>query len=312
MKTIKNQKIEGVITALVTPFKKGRVDYKSLKKLVRQQLDSGVSGFVVSGTTGESPTLREDEVEKIFKFVKKESDSSVPLLIGTGTNNTLSTVEKTKKAKALGADAALVVVPYYNKPPQKGLYEHFKFISSKVKIPIVLYNVPGRTITSLSVETTTKLSKIINIVGIKEASGDMDMMEQMKSIQMKSSQIKSSQIKSNSKKSFIFLSGDDSSCIDFNTRGGHGVISVISHIIPKELSELVSRTCKGDKSASFEYSKYEKLNQLMGIEPNPIPVKMGLYIMGIIDSPELRLPLVELSSEYKKTLKSELKKLGIV
>lgn len=297
MKTKKNQKIEGVITALVTPFKKGRVDYKSLKTLVRQQLDSGVSGFVVNGTTGESPTLQADEVERIFKLVKKESYSSVPLLIGTGTNDTLSTIDKTKKAKALGADAALVVVPYYNKPPQKGLYEHFKLIASKVKIPIMLYNVPGRTVTSLALETTAKLSKVRNIVGIKEASGDMDLM---------------TQIKSKSKKSFILLSGDDGSCIDFNTRGGHGVISVISHIIPKELSELVSRACKGDMSVSFEYSKYEKLNQLMGIESNPIPVKMGLHLMGIIDSPELRRPLVGLSPQHKKTLKSELKKLGIL
>ena len=297
MKNKKKSKIEGVITALVTPFKKGRVDYKSLKSLIRQQLDSGVSGFVVNGTTGESPTLSEDEVVKIFKYVKKESDSAVPLILGTGTNSTESTVQRTRKAKALGAEAALVVVPYYNKPTQQGLYEHFKFVASKSKIPILLYNVPGRTVVSLSAETTAKLSKVPNIIGIKEASSNMELM---------------SEIKAKSKKSFILLSGDDGSCIDFNTRGGHGVISVISHIIPKELSELVSRGCKGDGSVSFEYGKYDSLNQLMGIEPNPIPVKMGLYLMGVIDSPELRLPLLELSKPHKKMLKLELKKLGVI
>lgn len=289
--------LKGVVTALVTPFLKGRVDFKSLKTLVQHQLDNGVEGFVISGTTGESPTLHAEEVEKIFKFVKKISDNSVPLILGTGSNSTEETIKKTKQAKKLKADAALVVVPYYNKPPQRGLVAHFKAVAKNVNVPIILYNVPGRTVITMAPETIIELSKVKNIVGVKEASGRVEVVEQlMKSVNNK----------------FVLSSGDDATCLDFMFAGGEGVISVISHVIPKELRRLADKARNKDLSARKEYESYNKLNQLMGIEANPIPVKMALHLMGIIASPELRLPLVTLSETNTASLKAELNKLGVI
>lgn len=286
----------GVFTALITPFYRGRVDFISLKKLVRDQIDGGTEGFVINGTTGESPTLEESEVEKIFYQVRKETDDTVPLVLGTGSNSTAATVYKTKMAKKWGADGALVVVPYYNKPPQRGLVAHYKQVAEASTIPVLLYNVPGRTVVSLSEETIVALSKIKNIVGVKEASGQIELVERL-----------AKQVRDD----FLLISGDDSSCIDFMLAGGHGVISVVSHIIPGKLRDLSDRARRGDSSVREEYGQYDKLNSLMGVESNPIPVKMALYIMGIIRSPELRLPLVPLSKEHTARVKSELKKLRL-
>lgn len=287
----------GVFTALITPFKRGQVDFKSLKRIVRQQLDGGVQGFVVNGTTGESPTLEPLEVEKIFKFVRRESDKSIPLLLGTGSNSTKTTIMKTKLAEKMKASGALVVVPYYNKPPQRGLFAHYEAISKSAKIPIILYNVPGRTVISLSVETTTGLSKLKNIVGIKEASGQISYLQHLLP---------------KVPKGFLLSSGDDASCLNFMLAGGEGVISVISHVIPQAMRDLSDRARRTDETVIVDYKKYDELNKLMGVEANPIPVKMALHLMGLIDSPELRLPLVQLSEDNKKPLKAALKKLGII
>lgn len=287
----------GVLTALVTPFKRGKVDFQSLKNILKHQLDGGAQGFVVNGTTGESPTLERQEVEKIFKFVRKQSDNAVPLLLGTGTNATRSAIEQTRFAKKLKADGALVVVPYYNKPPQRGLLAHYTEISKSVKIPIILYNVPGRTVINLSIETVVALAKLKNIVGIKEASG------QIAAVQQLLPQVPAQ---------FLLSSGDDASCMNFMLSGGQGVISVISHVIPRELRQLSDRARSGDKQAAEVYKKYDRLNQLLGLEANPIPVKMALYLMGLIASPELRLPLVQLEEDNKKKLEAELKSLGII
>lgn len=291
------KKIEGTITALITPFYKGNVDYQSLKKLVRHQLDNGIEGFVINGTTAESPTLQPDEVEKIFKFVRKVSDNSLPLILGTGSNSTADTIKKTKWVTKLKATAALVVVPYYNKPPQRGLMQHFTQVAKLTQVPIIVYNVPGRTITSLQPDTAIELAKLSNIIGIKEASGDISYVHK---------------IKSNVPNDYSILSGDDATAIDFVSAGGQGVISVISHVIPKEFSILIKRTSRGDARAYEEYSRYSRLNQLLGIESNPIPVKKMLNLMGIIRSDELRLPLVALAEENTNLVRQELKKLGII
>lgn len=288
--------ISGVMTALVTPFYKGKVDYESLKKLVRNQLDNNIDGLVVNGTTAESPTLHSDEVEKIFKVVAKVSDRSIPLVLGTGSNSTEETIKKTKLVKKYKADAALVVVPYYNKPPQRGIVAHYKAVAKETKVPVLLYNVPGRTVVSLTSESIIELSKIKNIVGVKEASGKTELV---------------ARLRSGTSKKFTLLSGDDVTCIDFMVKGGDGVISVISHIIPNELSTLSHRAIAGQK-VSGEYARFDKLNQLMGIEANPMPVKMGLHLMGILRSPELRLPMMTLSSENELILQHELKQLGII
>jgi len=291
----------GLFTALITPFQKGRVDFKSLKKLVRHQLDNDVQGFVVNGTTAESPTLTKEEVSQIFKAVRKEAGKKFPLILGTGSNSTAETIKKTKMAVSLGADAALVVVPYYNKPPQRGMVAHFQAVAKSTKKPIILYNVPGRTVVSMTAETVLDLAKVKNIIGIKEASGNLQTL---------------AAIKKGSPPNFILSSGDDVTAVDFISQGGHGVISVISHVIPKQMYEICSRAASADadirRRACDEYKRCAELNRLLGVEANPIPVKMMLHYMGIIASPELRLPMMSLSLEYQSTVRNELKRLGII
>jgi 4-hydroxy-tetrahydrodipicolinate synthase len=292
------QRLKGTFTALVTPFNNGKVDYASLDRLLRHQLDAGIDGFVVNGTTAESPTLESEEVIKIFHHIRKYCGSQVPLILGTGSNSTKKTIEETKKAASLGADAALVVVPYYNKPPQRGLYEHFKATASSTQIPIILYNVPGRTVTTLSVETIVKLSEIKNIVGIKEASGKIDFAEQI---------IKGCH------KDFVMLSGDDESYVEFLAVGGHGVISVASHIIPKQMIQWRHWAQSGQiERARAEIQDYKNLINLLFVEANPIPVKKALALIGVLETADMRLPLVECSAESTEKLKIELKKVGLL
>jgi 4-hydroxy-tetrahydrodipicolinate synthase len=291
------RRADGVVTALTTPFIKGEVDYKSLEKLVKFQLDKGVQGFVVNGTTGESPTLEWGEVKKIYDFVKKTTDNSVPLILGVGDFNTKVAIEKTKYVEAWGADAGLSVVPYYNKPPQRCLIQHFEAIAQSTTAPIILYNVPGRTVVSLSDESVGKLAAQKNIVGIKEASGEIDLAKR---------------IRNKTSDTFLITSGDDASCINFLLAGGDGVISVLSHVIPERLRSLVDRARRGDKSVKDDYIKYERLNRLLGIEANPIPVKMMLKLMGIFQSAELRMPLSQMEAANTEKLQEELSNLDII
>lgn len=288
---------DGVITALATPFYQGEVDETSYVKLLHHQLEGGVSGLVVNGTTGESPTLTEKEVKRLFEIAKSETSGKVRLIVGTGTNSTADTVELTKTAEKLGAEAALVVVPYYNRPPQRGLISHFTAVAKATQLPILLYNVPTRTVASLEMSSVKKLSEVENIVGIKEASGNLDFLPEMKSID---------------KKPFWLLSGDDGSGVEFCARGGHGIISVVSNLIPKELTELVKRARKGDAAANKDYQKYSELMKWLYIEPNPIPVKWALEQMGIFRSSELRLPLVALDEAHAKGFKACLHDLTLV
>lgn len=289
---------KGTFTALVTPFKAGKVDFASLEKLVKQQLAGGVDGFVINGTTGESPTLASAEKAEVFKFVRSLCGAEVPLIMGTGSNSTALTIEDSRKAEELGADAILVVVPYYNKPPQRGLYEHFKAVASSVKIPTILYNVPGRTITSLATETIRDLAQVRGVIGIKDATGKIDTAKE---------------IISACGKEFVMLSGDDGTYVEFLNVGGHGVISVASHVIPGQMVQWKKWVSEGQlEKARTDIAKYNDLINLLFVEANPIPVKKALQLMGVIDSAELRLPLVELAPEHTERLQAEMKKVGLL
>lgn len=285
------KRIDGVITALATPFNKGGdICKKSFKRLLRDQLDQGISGVVVNGTTAESPTLDPDEVKMLFGMAKAEIAGEVPIIVGTGSNSTADTCEFSKKVSAWKPDAVLVVVPYYNKPPQRGLLAHFTQVAKASKAPVILYNVPGRTITSLDAVTISELAKNKNIIGIKEATGNMDFLEQVKKVVPND---------------FILLSGDDGSCVDFCARGGHGVISVSSHVIGKEMNEHIKNKTTGAYASTYaEFMKY------LYIEPNPIPLKAAVHWMGIFSTMEMRLPLVKLDERYHKDFKKCLSALG--
>lgn len=287
------EKLKGSIVALVTPFKDGKVDEESFRNLIRWHLKEGTHGILVSGTTGESATLSKEEKKRLFEIALEEAKGKVPLIAGTGTNDTKKALELTKLAEEMGMDAALLVTPYYNKPTQKGLYEHYKYIASQVKIPIILYNVPGRTGVNLLPDTTAKLSEIDNIVAIKEACGDL---KQISELRLKC------------KRDFIILSGDDFTAYPTITLGGKGVISVAANVMPKEMSELMECALKGNFSRALELHLYlYPLFKALFIETNPVPAKEALYLMGMINSPEVRLPLSGLSEASFQQLKSILR-----
>lgn len=292
------KKIYGVISALPTPFLEGKVDFKSLENLVAEQIKNGIQGLVVNGTTAESPTLEEDEVKEIFKKVQTWTKGNIPLILGVGSNSTEKTIQSAQKAKQLGADATLVVVPYYNKPPQRGLIEHFSKVAQAADIPNIVYNVPGRTITGMTSETIQALTQKKNICGIKEASGNIDF---------------DRDVKKHLDKSFTFLSGDDGTFIDFMKIGGHGIISVMSNVIPKKNVEWFNQ-CKSGQvlEAEKDFSKYKNFIAQIYIEPNPIPIKWMLYRMGIFKSAELRLPLIKLSEEHYTQTEKLMKDVGLI
>lgn len=290
--------LKGTFTALITPFKNGAIDFASIDKMMKHQLENGVDGFVINGTTAESPTLTTAEKEELFKHARAFCGEKVPLIMGTGSNSTAQTIEDSKKAEKLGADAILVVVPYYNKPPQRGLFQHFKAVAESVKIPTILYNVPGRTITSLEVNTIKDLSKVAGVIGIKEATGKIDLAAEI--IKACGSQ-------------FVMLSGDDGTYVDFLGAGGNGVISVASHVIPKQMAQWKKWSEAGEiAKAKADIAKYNDLINLLFCEANPIPVKKALQLMGLTSSAELRLPLVELSPEHTEKLQLEMKKVGLL
>ncbi len=283
---------KGIITALVTPFKNGEVDFPSLKKLIHFQLENKIDGLVIAGTTGESPTLSKKEKEQIFSFVRAEVSNEVPLILGTGTNSTQESIELSQAAEKQKADGLLVVVPYYNKPPQAGLVAHFSKIAEATDLPLILYNVPSRTITSLTVDSIVSLSQNKKIVGIKEASGDVDFTKQ---------------ILAKVRKDFFVLSGDDATYLDLYDVGATGVISVISNIIPAQTIAW-SKNRKDKK----EFLRYLSFIKTLFVEANPIPVKMALHWKKIITTPELRLPLVPLSDSAQKTLRKDMESLGLI
>ena len=278
---------QGVLTALVTPFLDGKVDFPSLEKLVDQQIQAGINGLLVCGTTGESCTLDENEKLQVLDFVCEKAKGRVPILFGSGSNNTKKTMDLNDKACKLAIDALLVVVPYYNKPPQEGLRTHFKTIADEAKKPILLYNVPGRTVTNLNPETIVELSKHPNIVGIKEAFSDINNFSKYKSLVPKD---------------FSLLSGDDESCVSFCLFGGHGVISVCSHLAPIQMMDWMKRARNKDESVRNEFKQQHVWIKKLYTTSNPIPIKAALKARGVITSKEVRLPLVPLDDALEKDL----------
>lgn len=292
------EKLYGSIVALVTPFKDGKIDEESFRSLIRWHLNEKTHGILVSGTTGESATLSKEEKKRLFEIALEEAKGKVPLIAGTGTNDTKTTIELSLLAKDLGMDALLIVTPYYNKPTQQGLYEHFKSVAQKVQMPIILYNVPGRTSVNLLPETSAKLAQIENIIAIKEASGDI---KQITELKLKSPE------------DFIILSGDDFTAFPTITLGGKGVISVAANVVPKEMVELMEAALHGNYKRALDLHLYlYPLFKILFIETNPVPAKEALYLMGQISSPEVRLPLSNLAENSFKQLKEMLKSYKLI
>jgi 4-hydroxy-tetrahydrodipicolinate synthase len=287
----------GAIVAIVTPFSNGKVDEKAFRGLINFLIDGGISGIVPCGTTGESATLTHQEHERVIDITVEEVGGRVPVIAGTGSNSTDEAIRLTKHAKDAGADAALLITPYYNKPTQKGLYEHYKAVASACDIPQVLYNVPGRTGVNMSAETVVELSKIDTIVGVKEASGDL---------------VKCSQIARDTPEDFCLLSGEDALNLPILCVGGTGAISVTANILPGKLSAMISAWKKGDtKTARTIHLEMLDINNVMFIETNPIPVKTALAMMGKIRE-EFKLPLCPMVEANRKKLAEVLKRYGCI
>jgi 4-hydroxy-tetrahydrodipicolinate synthase len=282
---------KGSIVAIVTPFKKGKVDEKALGDLIEWHISQETNGIVPCGTTGESATLDYKEHYRVIDVTVKTVNKRVPVIAGTGANATDETIMITKQAKKSGADAALLVSPYYNKPTQEGLYRHYKAVAEAVDIPIVLYNVPGRTAVNILPSTVARLAEIENIVAIKEATGDMKQVSEV--IRLCGDRI-------------TVFSGDDFTTLPLLALGGKGVISVSANVVPKDVSMMCSSWMKGqhDRARAIHY-KLEPLNAVMFLETNPIPVKTALAMMGKIQE-EFRLPLCEMSSANKDKLRKVL------
>ncbi|OIO36968.1 MAG: 4-hydroxy-tetrahydrodipicolinate synthase [Candidatus Omnitrophica bacterium CG1_02_46_14] len=287
-------KFHGSIVAIITPFKNGKLDEKTLAKLVRRQIEAGTDGIVPVGTTGECPTVSLEEHERVIKIVVEAANHEVPVIAGTGANSTEEAIHLTKFTKKAGADGALSVTPYYNKPTQEGLYRHYKAIAESVDLPMILYNVPGRTSVSLAPETVARLAKLENIVGIKEATGSMDQTSRILSLC-----------------GITVLSGDDSLTLPLLSLGAKGVISVIANILPEVTAEMVDAYFKGDavKAKALHYKMFPLCRALF-IETNPIPVKRAMKLLGLC-SDELRLPLCEMTDANEKILVKAMKDYGL-
>ncbi len=287
------KKLGRLLTAMVTPFnEKGEVDYEQAKKLATALLNSGSEGLVLAGTTGESPTLVREEELRLFSEVKSAVGKRGTIIAGTGSNSTAEAVKATEVAERVGVDACLLVVPYYNKPTQEGLYQHFKTIAQSTSLPCILYNVPSRTVVSLSADTTIRLSQIDNIIGVKEASGNLDQI---------------SKVISNTRDDFLVYSGNDGDTFSIMVLGGYGLISVASHLVGKQLKEMIDNITNGeiDKAASIHHRLLPLINALF-IVSNPIPLKYALNYIGFnVGKP--RLPLTEPDEKSAAFIKDALK-----
>ncbi|MCW3805613.1 4-hydroxy-tetrahydrodipicolinate synthase [Plebeiibacterium marinum] len=291
--------LKGSIVAIVTPFhESGEIDWDAFDKLIDFHLNNNTDGIVVCGTTGETPTLTDEEDEALVARAVKLINGKIPVIAGSGSNCTQTAIEKTQKAKELGADAALVVVPYYNKPTQKGIYEHFKAVAEAVDIPIVLYNVPSRTGAGLTPETVVKLAQDFeNIVAVKEAAGIISYF---------------TEIIASAPKGFLVYSGDDFLSASANMLGADGCISVVANIIPVDFHKLMDASINGDVATTKDlFYKYQKLMDLCFIESNPIPVKTALAEMGFMKE-VFRGPLCTMEEDNRQKLLDELKSLSIL
>jgi len=284
---------KGSIVALITPFKNNKLDEECYISLVHHHIKNGTSGLVPAGTTGESPTLNHDEHERVIELCVKESKGKIPVIAGTGSNSTEEAISLTKYAEKIGADAALVVTPYYNKPTQEGLYQHFKSINDNCSIPIIIYNIPPRSVVDMSVDTMARLFGLKNIIGVKDATGDLNRVDQQK------------------KKmgpDFVQLSGEDAIALEFNMRGGTGCISVTANVASKLCSEFQEASLSKNNSnllakAKEINDKLMPLHKSLFIESNPSPVKYAASLLNL-SSENVRLPLVKITEETKKTVRS--------
>lgn len=289
--------IEGSIVAIVTPFKGGKIDERALGDLIEWHISSGTNAIVPCGTTGESATLEYEEHYRVIEIAIKAVNKRVPVIAGTGANSTDETVMITKKAKKLGADAALLVSPYYNKPTQEGLYRHYKTVADEVKMPLILYNVPGRTAVNILPPTVARLAEIKNIVAIKEATGDMKQVSEV--IRLCGDRL-------------AVISGDDFTTLPLLALGGKGVISVTANVAPREVADMCRfwKEGKYEKARALHY-RLEPINYAMFIETNPIPAKTALALMRKIRE-EFRLPLCEMSDANKEKLRKTIKDFGLI
>jgi len=288
---------EGSIVAIVTPFKNGELDEAKLKELLEFQIENGTNGIVPCGTTGESPTLSHEEHERVIDLTVETVNGRIPVIAGTGSNSTSEALRLTKHAKETGADGSLLITPYYNRPTQKGLYEHYMKLADSVDIPMIIYNVPSRTGTDILPETLAKLAEHENIVGIKEATGQLK---------------RSSEIVQACGEDFILLSGDDVVTLPMMSVGGKGAISVVANIAPADVAGMCQAFKEGDfKKAQELHYKTLPLSIDLFIETNPIPVKTAMKLMGMLNG-EMRLPLASMTEDNLATLRAALKGCGLI
>ena len=291
---------KGSNVALITPFKNNQLDVEAYIKLIHFHIDNGTNALVPAGTTGESPTLNHDEHQKVIELCIKESNGKNPVIAGTGSNSTEEAISLTTHAEKIGADAALIVTPYYNKPTQEGLYQHYKAINDKCGIPIIIYNIPGRSVIDMSVDTMAKLYELKNIIGVKDATGDLNRVDEtLKKMG----------------KDFMQLTGNDDNALEFNKRGGVGAISVTANIAPKLCSEFQKFSVMNDEKSK---SESEKLNEIlqpvhhsMFVESNPSPVKYAAKLLNLCED-DVRLPLVKVTESTKEIVKKALKSANLI
>jgi 4-hydroxy-tetrahydrodipicolinate synthase len=288
----------GVLPAVVTPFKNGAVDEQGLRQLIEFHLENGVHGIVPCGTTGESATLSHDEHERVVEIAVDQVKGRVPVVAGTGSNNTAEAIALTAHAKKVGADGVLMISPYYNKPTQEGIYQHYKKVAEEVDIPIIIYNIPGRTASNIEPETFARLAETKNIVGVKEASGSMKQITEI--IRLCGDEL-------------TVLSGEDFLTYPLMSVGGKGVICVVANIVPQDMADLCNLLLAGDFDKSRElYYRLLPLCHSMFIETNPAPIKAALAMMGKISSAEVRLPLAPMSEANQGKLRKELEAYGVL
>ena len=291
---------KGSNVALVTPFKNNKLDVETYIKLIHFHIENGTNGLVPAGTTGESPTLSHEEHEKVIELCVSESKGKLPVFAGTGSNSTEEAISLTTHAEKIGADGALIVTPYYNKPTQEGLYQHYKAINDKCGIPIIIYNIPGRSVIDMTVDTMAKLFELKNIIGVKDATGDLDRVNKTKE-------------KMGSE--FIQLTGNDDNALEFNRRGGVGAISVTANIVPKFCSEFQKFSVMKDENSQKKAEKLDAIlkpiHNAMFVESNPSPVKYAAKLMNLCDD-NVRLPLVKVTDKTKDIIQKVLQSSNLI
>ena len=292
---------KGSIVAIITPFKKGKLDEDCYVSLIHHHLNNGTSGIVPAGTTGESPTLNHDEHKRVIELCVNECKGKIPVIAGTGSNSTEEAISLTKHAQKAGANAALVVTPYYNKPTQEGLYQHYKAINDSCDLPIIIYNIPPRSVIDMSVDTMARLFELKNIIGVKDATANLDRVDQQKK---------------KMGENFLQLSGEDVTALEFNLRGGKGCISVSANVAPKLCSEFQNAALS--KNDENQMAKAKKINDILMplhkslfIESSPSPVKFAASLLKLC-SEEVRLPLVTITNTTKEKVKSALKNANLI